>query len=84
MAALTPGMLRWFELLLLMDTAQLVLPCCLLCLCIVPALCCCLPLTLISVLLYIGFLRSRRRVPQSSSTLPEVRRLAFHEVRFCC
>ena len=75
---LTLSMLHWFELLLFLDTLQQLFPFCLVGVCLVPLLCCCIPMTIISVLLCVGLLRKRKRKSASSRTIPGVRREPYH------
>lgn len=79
---LTSTMLTLFEVLLAMDTIQFgLLPFCLMGVCLVPLMCCCIPMTLISILLCVGLLRSRRRDVPSSASIPNVKTLPFQPVR---
>ena len=79
---LTSTMLTLFELLLAMDTIQFgLLPFCIMGVCMVPLMFCCIPMTLISILLCVGLLRSRRRDVPSSASMPNVKTLPFQPVR---
>ena len=87
---LTTRVLHWFQFILFLDVVQRMFPLCFVCVCVVPCLCCCVPMTLLSCLVCVGILRARDRqrrqteVERVAETVPFKRDMCEDEDHSVC